>query len=192
MRSRRSRRLVGAASGATLLLAMAVPTSAHVFISDGATVAGGGFGTEFALMVPHGCDGAATTALEVQIPDGVTSVKPALMPGWQIDIVSTTPPAPSIAPGASMTDDQMDAMTAPVVTSVKWSGGELPDNEYAKFWLRAIFPETPGTVAFPAVQYCGDTQVAWIEIPAAGQDPESLEHPAPTVTVVAPATSPAP
>ena len=33
---------------------------------------------------------------------------------------------------------------------------------------------------------CGDTQVAWIEIPAAGQDPETLEHPAPTVTVVAP------
>ncbi len=70
--------------------------------------------------------------------------------------------------------------TAPVVSSITWSGGSLPDDEYADFPISAIFPETPGTISFPAVQYCGDTQVAWIEIPAAGQDPESLEHPAPT------------
>jgi len=180
-------------SGATLLVAVAVPASAHVFVSDGTTVTGGGYGTEFALMVPHGCEGAATTALEVQIPAGVTSVKPALMPGWQIDVVSTTPPAPSLDPAASpLTDEELDALTAPVVTSVKWSGGELPDSQYAKFWLRAIFPETPGTVMFPTVQYCGDSQVAWIEIPAEGQDPETLEHPAPTVTVVAPEATTAP
>jgi len=186
-----ARRLAGASTVGVLLLALAAPASAHVFVSDGATVTGGGFGTEFALMVPHGCAGAATTAIEVQIPAGVTSVKPELMPGWQIDITSTTPPAPSIAPGASFTDEQMDAMTAPIVTSIKWSGGNLPDTEYAKFWIRAVFPETPGAVAFPTIQSCGDTQVAWIEIPTAGQGPESLQNPAPTVIVVAPAASPA-
>jgi periplasmic copper chaperone A len=184
------RRIAGVASTTALLLAIAVPASAHVFIVE-SDVVRGGFGTEITIRVPHGCDGAATTALAVQIPAGVTSVKPKLMPGWTIDVVSTPPVLPSMAPGASFTDEQLDAMNAPVVSSIKWSGGDLPDNEYADFQVNAVFPEAPGTIALPAVQYCGDTQVAWIEIPAAGEDPETLEHPAPTVTVVAPTEAPA-
>jgi uncharacterized protein YcnI len=184
------RRVAGVVSTTALLLAIAVPASAHVYIVE-SDVVGGGYGTEVTIRIPHGCDGAATTALEVQIPAGVTSVKPKLMAGWTIDVVSTTPVVPSMAPGASpLTDEQLDAMTAPIVSSVKWSGGTLPDSEYADFQLRAVFPETPGTVSLPAVQYCGDTQVAWIEMPAAGQDPETLEHPAPSVTVVAPSAAP--
>jgi periplasmic copper chaperone A len=186
------RRMAGVAAMTGLLLAIAVPASAHVFITDGSAIVGGGYGTEFTFRVPHGCGGAATDSLEVQIPAGVTSVKPKQLAGWTIDVVSTPPVLPSMAPGASFTDEQMDAMNAPVVTSVKWSGGSLPDDEYADFQLSAIFPEAPGPIAFPTVQTCGDTQVAWIEIPAAGQDPETLEHPAPTVTVVAPTVSPAP
>ena len=45
-------------------------------------------GTEITLRVPHGCDGAATDTLEVKIPAGVTNVKPKLMAGWTIDVVS--------------------------------------------------------------------------------------------------------
>ena len=89
----------------------------------------------------------------------------------------------------------MDAMNAPVVTSrSSGRGGSLPDNEYADFQLQRHLPgDARARSSFPAVQTCGDTQVAWIEIPAAGQDPETLEHPAPTVTVVAPSrASPAP
>ena len=66
------RRVAGVASMTALLLAIAVPASAHVFIVDGSAVVGGGYGTEITIRVPHGCDGAATTALEVQIPAGVT------------------------------------------------------------------------------------------------------------------------
>ncbi|MCY7418364.1 MAG: YcnI family protein [Chloroflexi bacterium] len=172
----RRRRLAGIASTTALLLAVAVPTSAHVYVTDGEAIVGGGYGTEFTFRVPHGCDGAATTAIEVQIPAGVTGVKPKLMVGWTIDVVSTAPVLPSMAPDASFPDEQLDAMKAPVVTSVKWSGGSLPDSQYADFQLSAIFPEAPGTVAFPTVQSCADAQVAWIEIPAAGQDPETLAH----------------
>jgi len=185
------RRVAGVASMTALLLAIAVPASAHVFVVQ-TEVVGGGFGSEITIRVPHGCNGDATTALAVQIPAGVTSVKPMLLPGWTIDVTSTAPAPASMAPGASFTDEQMDAMNAPIVSSIKWSGGNLPDNEYADFPITAIFPTTPGTIAFPAVQYCGDTQVAWIEIPAAGQDPETLQNPAPMVTVVAPEGSQAP
>ena len=184
------RRVAGVISMTALLVAIAAPASAHVFVVE-SNVVGGGYGTEITIRVPHGCNGASTTALEVKIPAGVTSVKPMLLPGWTIDVTSTAPAPASMAPGASFTDEQMDAMTAPIVTSIKWSGGNLPDTEYAKFWIRAVFPETPGAVAFPTIQSCGDTQVAWIEIPTAGQGPESLQNPAPTVIVVAPAASPA-
>jgi uncharacterized protein YcnI len=184
------RRVAGVASTTALMLAIAVPASAHVFVVEG-QVNGGGFGTEITIRVPHGCNGAATTALDVQIPAGVTSVKPKLLAGWTIDVTSTPPVLPSMAPDASFTDEQLDAMNAPIVTSVKWSGGSLPDAEYADFQMTAVFPATAGTVSLPAVQYCGDTQVAWIEIPAAGQDPETLALPAPSVTVVAPTGSPA-
>ena len=126
-----------------MLLAIAVPASAHVFVVE-SEVVGGGYGTEITIRVPHGCDGAATTALEVQIPAGVTSVKPKLLAGWTIDVTSTAPVLPSMAPDASFTDEQMDAMNAPIVSSIKWSGGTLPDNEYADFQIDAVFPETPG------------------------------------------------
>jgi uncharacterized protein YcnI len=184
------RRVAGFASTTALLMAIAVPASAHVYVVE-TQVVGGGYGTDVTVRVPHGCEGAATTALEVQIPAGVTSVKPKLMAGWTIDIVSAPPVLPSMAPDASLTDEQMDAMNAPIVSSISWSGGTLPDSEYADFQVRAVFPTTPGTVMFPAIQHCGDTEVAWIEVPAAGQDPETLEHPAPSVTVIAPGVAPA-
>lgn len=36
------------------------------------------------LRVPHGCDGKATTAVRVQIPEGVIAVKPMPKPGWTL------------------------------------------------------------------------------------------------------------
>ena len=36
------------------------------------------------LRVPHGCDGKATIAVRVQIPEGVIAVKPMPKPGWTL------------------------------------------------------------------------------------------------------------
>ena len=133
--------------------------------------------------MPHGCDGAATDTLEVQIPVGVTSVKPKLMAGWTIETETAPVPEASMAPDASPAAGHSEEEA--VITLVRWSGGSLPDSQYADFQLRAVFPETPGTVAFPTIQRCGDAEVAWIEIPAEGQTEDDLELPASTVTVVA-------
>ena len=70
MRPLRSRRLAGAITGATLMLAVALPASAHTTIIDGAAVPGGGHGTQISFRVGHGCDGAPTDTIEVQIPEG--------------------------------------------------------------------------------------------------------------------------
>ncbi|TJV27417.1 MAG: DUF1775 domain-containing protein, partial [Mesorhizobium sp.] len=38
------------------------------------------------LRVPHGCEGKATTAVRVQIPEGVISVKPMPKAGWTLQV----------------------------------------------------------------------------------------------------------
>jgi uncharacterized protein YcnI len=189
------RRMAGVVSTATLLMAIAVPASAHITVPDGLAIPAGST-TVIHFQVPHGCAGAPTDKLALKIPDGVQNVKPELMAGWTIDIVlaevgaSPSPAAStdSLASAAPIDDDAPE----PQVSTVTWSGGSLPDDMFADFAIRATFPETPGQIQFPMVQYCGDTQEAWIETLAPGQDPESLEHPAPWVTVVAVAASPAP
>jgi uncharacterized protein YcnI len=68
------------------------------------------------------------------------------------------------------------------VTEVDWSGGNQTDEFYDEFVFRGTL--TAGLPAgeilyFPVVQQCGDVTERWIEIPAAGQDADSLEAPAP-------------
>ncbi len=178
MRTHHARRLVGVAPVTILMLALAAPAAAHVGIIDGAAVPGGGHGTQVTLRVPHGCDGAPTDTLEVQVPPGVTGVKPRWMAGWVIETEPRAAVQPSVAPAAS------EAPAEAEVGVVRWAGGPLPDGQYLDFQLLAVFPETPGPLYFPVVQRCGDTEVAWVQVPAEGQDEDDLERPAPIVTVV--------
>jgi len=180
------RRVAGVAAMTAFMLAVAVPASAHITIPDGGAVAGGGHGTVITLRVPHGCDGAPTDTIELQIPEGVTSVKPRWTAGWTIESETAPVPESSIAPGASPDAEQSE----PQVALIRWSGGSLPDSQYADFQFQAVFPETPGTIYVPVVQRCGDVEEAWIEISAEGQSEDDLALPAPTVTVVAPDPSP--
>lgn len=181
MMSLRPRRIAGAITGAALVVAVALPASAHVSIIDGSAVHGGGHGTQITFRVPHGCDGAATDTLEVLIPDGVTGVKPRWMAGWTIE---TEPRAGEASPAPVASPAAEEAPGGTEVGVVRWSGGPLPDGQYLDFQLLAVFPEAPGEVYFPVVQRCGDVEKAWIEIPQAGQTEDDLDLPAPAVTVV--------
>jgi uncharacterized protein YcnI len=182
MRSHRSRRLGGALTGAVLMLTVALPASAHVSIIDGVSVPSGGHGTQISFRVGHGCDGAPTDTIEIQVPEGVTGVQPKWIAGWTAETEPRAAAEASLAPDASSEADH------PEVAVVRWSGGPLPDDQYLDFQMLAVFPETPGAVLyFPVVQRCGDEESAWIEIPAEGQDPEGLDSPAPSVTIGEPA-----
>ena len=124
------------------------------------------------LRVPHGCEGAATTRVRVRIPEGVIAVKPMPKPGWTLETVTGAYAHPYVDHGTEITEG---------VTEVIWTG-ELPDTFYDEFVFRAMLTDSlsPGTeLYFPLVQECGAKADRWIEIPAAGQDPDSLEYPAP-------------
>ena len=167
------RRGAAVLTAALATLTVAFPATAHITVPETEVVAGGT--AEFHLRVPHGCDGASTDTLEVQLPDGVVGAQPAYIPGWTVEI-ETVESEPYERFGETLTER---------VGVIRWSGGDLPDLAYLDFGIRAEFLAEPGTVvALPVVQRCGDAEVAWIE-PTVEGEPEP-EHPAPTVTIGAP------
>ncbi len=133
------------------------------------------------LRVGQGCEGAATTAIRVHIPDGVITAKPMPKPGWTIETTTGVYVEPVELHGETLTEG---------VREISWSGGELPDDWYDEFTFRARLTDglAGQTVYFPVIQECGDAVTRWIEIPAEGQV-EEPEEPAPALRVTAPATN---
>ncbi|MEZ3159884.1 YcnI family protein [Microbacterium sp. BWT-B31] len=160
---------VGAAVGIALAVAAPLAASAHVTVTTDSATAGGYGVLTFAFS--HGCDGSPTTALKIDIPEGITSVAPTIMPGWQVDIVRD--------------GDQHDGL----VRQVTYTAEAPVDSGYrVAFDLSVGYgEETAGqTLAFPVTQVCVAGQTDWAEIAEEGVDPHSLDAPAPVVTVLAP------
>jgi uncharacterized protein YcnI len=130
------------------------------------------------LKVPHGCDGKATTALRVRIPEGVIAVKPMPKPSWKLATVTGKYEKAYTYYGTNVDEG---------VTEIDWTGGELPDAFYDEFvftaWLTDALPAGQ-KLYFPVVQECGDAADRWIEIPAASQDAHDLKLPAPGLTLI--------
>src|SRR5438067_497029 len=59
--------------------------SAHVTLEKSQAPIGGPY--KAVLRVPHGCEGSATTALRIRVPDGMIAVKPMPKPGWKVETV---------------------------------------------------------------------------------------------------------
>jgi uncharacterized protein YcnI len=129
------------------------------------------------LRVSHGCEGSATVAVRVKLPEGVSAVKPQMKPGWTIEIKMRKLDKPiNAGHGQTITE---------TVDEVAWRGGPLLDAHYDDFGLRVKLPATPGTaVHFPTVQECEKGVHRWIEIPAAGQKADDLKEPAPAVRLI--------
>ena len=148
---------------------------AHVTLETGEAKVGSAYKAVF--RVPHGCEGSATVKLRVQVPDGYIGVKPMPKPGWKLDIVK------------GKYDKTYTLYGTPVSEGVKeidWSGN-LPDEYYDEFVMRGVLADSlpVGEVLyFPIVQECEKGVTRWIEKPAKGADPDSVEHPAPGVKLL--------
>ncbi|HWF96690.1 MAG TPA: DUF1775 domain-containing protein [Xanthobacteraceae bacterium] len=162
--------LLGAAAlGAAGALASATIAFAHITLENQQAAVGASY--KAVLRVPHGCDGSATVAIRVRIPEGFLDVKPMPKPGWKLDVVRGKYPKPTSARGTSVTEG---------VTEVDWSGGNLPDAYYDEFVLTGYVSDAAPagqTMYFPVVQDCEKGVNRWIEIPAAdgAQAPEPAE-----------------
>jgi periplasmic copper chaperone A len=176
------RRLAGAAAALAtalaLVLAAGAPARAHVTVAAANATAGAY--TVLTFSVPHGCDGAATTAIAIQIPEPINSVTPTVNPSWEVETVYTELAEPVADAHGNELTERADQVVYTALTP-------LPDGLRDTFELSLRLPEeTAGsTLAFPVVQTCGDAEHPWIQVPEAGQDADALDSPAPLVEVAA-------
>lgn len=133
-----------------------------------------------ALQVPHGCDGGlATTEVQVVLPEGFISAKPQPKAGWELEIIKGDYQK-------TYKNHGKDVKSGPV--EIRWKGGDLPDDFYDTFNIQGkIAGVAPGTtLPFKVKQLCGDKGTAsWDQIAAEGQDPHSLDNPAPVIRITA-------
>lgn len=157
----RTRVLAGIVLGAALAVAVPLAASAHVHVTpENASAASS---TSLTFSFSHGCEESPTTAMVIDIPDGVTNVVPVSDAGWTI--------ARDVAENGTVTRVTFTAAT-PIENGVK---GEVS--------LDARFGEelAETDVAFPVTQVCAVGQTAWTEVATDGAaEPES---PAPVVAV---------
>ena len=148
--------------GLVLCLA-ATPAMAHVSLAPASAPPGKRVMASF--HVGHGCNGAATTALQVEMPLSLVAVEPQAPPGWSVAVVRA----------------------GNLVSIVTWKGGELPADKALGFPIAMTLPLGTGALAFPATQFCGAQKLEWTELPRGN---EKLAHPAPLLQLAAVTTEP--
>jgi uncharacterized protein YcnI len=160
-----------------------IPSSAHATFETARAQPGSSY--KGVLRIPHGCKGEATHTVRITIPDGLYAAKPMPKPGWTLTVRR--------GPYAKTYDDHGRPLKEGVL-EITWSNGNLPDGFYDEFVFTAqVAPDLPAgaTLRVPVVQECAGASERWVEIPAAGQDPHALKHPAPGITLVAATDMPA-
>ena len=170
------RLLTGAGLTAAAVIASQQSASAHVTLATGEARANTYYKAVF--QVPHGCDGAATQTVRVQIPEGVIGVKARPKAGWTLRITR----------GAYAKSYQSHGKTvAEGPKEIVWSGGSLADDNYDEFVFTSFITDFPSgqAIAFPTVQQCAKGEVRWDQIASEGQNPHTLKSPAPVLRIVA-------
>lgn len=173
--------LCGAVLTATALGVL--PASAHVTVHS-ADATPGGY-AELTFRVPTERNDASTVKLQVNFPadDPLASISVKPHPGWTFQVTNKKLTKP-------LTTD--DGSVDSVVSAITWTakpGQGIGPGEYDDFSVSAGPLPKNGTLTFPARQtYSNGSVVSWIEVAAPGA-PEP-EHPAPSLTIAAPVTSP--
>jgi uncharacterized protein YcnI len=164
------------AAGALLAVAVPLSASAHIGVAPTSTAAGSSTVLTFALS--HGCDGSATTAVAVDIPESITSVTPTVNPNWDVAKVAVNLDKP-------LDDGHGNAITTRIGQVVYTAKAPLADGLRDTFALSLTLPEDAAgnTLAFPILQTCEAGSTAWDQVAADGE--AEPENPAPSVSVTA-------
>ena len=159
------------------LLLLTTLTQAHVVLLDPAAAAGSSY--RAALRVGHGCGAEATTALQVQIPEGFNAAQPMPKPGWTLSTQSGPLAQPYTLHGKTYAEG---------VKVITWTANG-PNNAllsayYDEFVLRGTTPVKPGSLWFKVVQSCAKGSNDWVEVPAKGTSTKGLKMPAALLEVL--------
>lgn len=161
---------------ALLLAPLAGQASAHVTLERGEARIGASY--KAVLRVPHGCDGSATTRIRVQMPEGLIGVKPQPKAGWVLEVErgAYAKSYPHFH-GSTLSEG---------VREISWTG-RLADEHFDEFIFSGFVSvdlKAGENLYFPTIQDCEKGSSAWTDIPAPGQSPRDLAHPAPAIQLV--------
>jgi len=159
-----------------LLLAASSAVSAHAVFEQPEVKSGSYF--KASLGIGHGCEGATTTQVTIEIPEGIEHAKPMAKAGWKVNITKKTLAKPYQSHGKTVTED---------VHLITWYGGELVDDFYDEFVFKAKMGATPQRLYLPVRQVCVTGENYWHEIPAGDKKWHEYKQPAPFLDVQAPA-----
>ena len=160
---------------AGLVVAGAGTAAAHVTVTPSLTSAGSY--SVLTFSVGHGCDGSPTTRIAIQMPEQVLAVTPTRNPDWDVE-------KKMVDLGQPVEDSHGNEITERVDQVVYTARTPLPDGYRDSFELQLQLPDAAGeTLTFPTIQTCEEGETAWIETPSEGQDPETLESPAPAFVI---------
>lgn len=164
-------------AGLAGLFADAGAAAAHVGLETPKAVIGRGY--KAVLKVPHGCEGAPTVKVTVELPEGIILAKPMPKPGW---IISTT------RGSYAQTYTFLHGKTfGEGVKAITWSGGSLPDDYYDEFVVNTFIPaelKPDARLAFIVTQDCEKGQMRWSQIPESDEAAHHMDFPAPILTLV--------
>jgi uncharacterized protein YcnI len=119
------------------------------------------------FTVGHGCEGADTVALDIQIPKSVNSVRAVYGPLGSGDV-------------------KTDEAGLPVSVSFSKADFRPGDDQYYQVQIRLKVPDAPFTVvAFPTIQTCSTAEGVKIEAAWTAMEGEEGE-PAPTLAILPP------
>jgi len=159
----------------TILVATSGAALAHISLETGEAAVESNY--KGILRVPHGCNGAATTKIRVQIPEGVVAVKPMPKSDWTVEVVRAKYAKTYTLYGAEISEG---------VTEIIWTGN-LPDDFYDEFAFRGRLTDqlkVDTVLYFPVIQECGKTTERWIDIPLVNQTEDDLQFPAPGLKLI--------
>ncbi|MGI5214889.1 YcnI family copper-binding membrane protein [Plantactinospora sp. CA-290183] len=158
---------------------LAAPASAHVTVNPKEATQGGYAVVNF--RVPTESDTAATTKVEVTMPEdapvATAAIKP--VPGWTAAVEKRKIDPPLEVHGSQVTE---------AVSKITWtasSGAAVKPGEYQEFPVQMGPLPKVDRMVFRALQHYSDGNVVrWIEPPAANGG-EAPEDPAPVLTLAA-------
>lgn len=173
------RLLTGIGLALTATIAWQSTAFAHITLATAEVRPGTYYKAVF--QVPHGCDGTATQAIRIQIPEGVIGVKPMPKPGWTLKVTRGAYARSYQSHGKAVTEGPKE---------VVWSGGSLSDDNYDEFVFTSFITDFPAgqVVVFPTTQQCEKGEVRWDQIVSAGENAHSLKSPAPALRIVSDTT----
>lgn len=109
------------------------------------------------IAVPHGCDGSATTAIKLHIPEGIIAVKPQPKAGWRISKSERA---------YAQAYDYYGTPLKQGVSELTWQG-RLGDDEYDELVFKAYAAAIPaGTdkLYFKLEQQCENGRLLWTDV----------------------------